>query len=119
MIMDAADNEEAQTGDAPVGPVVVDLELCKACGICIELCPEHVFDRDRLGYPVIARPGDCTHCLLCELHCPDFAVAVQRREKKARATGAAAGEAGPPPADPERVVAASETQACAGHDEEA
>ena len=37
-------------------PVQLDLELCKACGICIELCPEKVFDRDKLGEPVVARP---------------------------------------------------------------
>jgi 2-oxoglutarate ferredoxin oxidoreductase subunit delta len=63
-------------------PVVLDLDLCKACGICIELCPDKVFDRDKLGYPVIARADDCSQCLLCELHCPDFAIEVRRRAKK-------------------------------------
>jgi len=65
-------------------PVQLDLELCKACGICIELCPEKVFDRDKLGDPVLARPEDCSQCLLCELHCPDFAVEVRRRERKVK-----------------------------------
>ena len=65
------------------GLVQLDLELCKACGVCIELCPEKVFDRDKLGYPVLARPEDCSQCLLCELHCPDFAIEVRRRERKA------------------------------------
>ena len=64
------------------GPVQLDLELCKACGVCIELCPEKVFDRDKLGNPVLARPEDCSQCLLCELHCPDFAIEVRRRERK-------------------------------------
>lgn len=63
-------------------PVQIDLGLCKACGICIELCPEKVFDRDKLAYPVIARPDDCSQCLICELHCPDFAIEVRRRAKK-------------------------------------
>jgi len=39
-------------------PIQLDLELCKACGVCIELCPEKVFDRDKLGEPSVARPED-------------------------------------------------------------
>lgn len=70
-------------------PVTLDLELCKACGICIELCPDKVFDRDGLGYPLLARPEACSRCLICELHCPDFAIEVRRRERK---RGAAADE---------------------------
>ena len=69
------------------GPVQLDLELCKACGVCIELCPEKVFDRDKLGNPVLSRPEDCSQCLLCELHCPDFAIEVRRRERKAKGDG--------------------------------
>ena len=76
--------------EAAVPHVALDLELCKVCGICIELCPEGVFDRDKLGYPVVARADDCTSCLLCELHCPDFAIEVQRRAAKQPATGATA-----------------------------
>ena len=69
------------------GPVQLDLELCKACGVCIELCPEKVFDRDQLGNPVLSRQEDCSQCLLCELHCPDFAIEVRRRERKAKGDG--------------------------------
>ena len=69
--------------------VQLDLELCKACGVCIELCPDKVFDRDKLGYPVLTRPDDCSQCLLCELHCPDFAIEVRRRERKDKASAAA------------------------------
>ena len=63
-------------------PVEVDLVLCKACGICVALCPEKVFDADKGGIPLVARPADCTQCLICELHCPDFAIEVKRRAKK-------------------------------------
>ena len=75
------------------GPVQLDLELCKACGVCIELCPEKVFDRDKLGYPVVARPEECSQCLLCEVHCPDFAIEVRRRERKGKAPAPPADEA--------------------------
>ena len=70
--------ERPTPGEGTVAQVALDLDLCKACGICIELCPEGVYDRDKLGYPVVARAEDCTSCLLCELHCPDFAIEVQR-----------------------------------------
>jgi 2-oxoglutarate ferredoxin oxidoreductase subunit delta len=63
-------------------PVQLDVSLCKACGICIALCPENVFDATDMGEAVVARPDDCTQCLLCELHCPDFAIEVRRRPKK-------------------------------------
>jgi 2-oxoglutarate ferredoxin oxidoreductase subunit delta len=79
---------------APASRVALDLDLCKVCGICIDLCPESVFDRDKLGYPVIAREEDCTSCLLCELHCPDFAIEVQRRARKTPAKGTTTPEAG-------------------------
>jgi 2-oxoglutarate ferredoxin oxidoreductase subunit delta len=83
-------------------PVQLDLELCKACGICIEVCPEKVFDRDKLGYPVLARPDDCSQCLICELHCPDFAIEVRRRAKKAAKAAAA-----PPELSRDALVAAT------------
>ena len=67
----------------------LDVSLCKACGICIDLCPTHVFDATEMGEAVVARPEDCTLCLLCELHCPDFAIEVRRREKKGAAAGPA------------------------------
>ena len=74
--------------------IVVDVDLCKSCGICVQLCPVNVFDKDRKGRPTVARADDCTACRLCEQHCPDFAIEVfqsgGQRERKAAAakTGA-------------------------------
>ena len=85
--------------------VAVDLALCKACGICINLCPEGVFDADDQAMPVIARPEDCTACLLCELHCPDFAIEVRRPVKKSAGKGASTPE-DIADAEAERVIAA-------------
>ncbi len=82
--------EQTATTDAGGDPVALDLGLCKACGICIDLCPQQVFDRDGLGCPEIARPQDCTACLLCELHCPDFAIEIARRPQKRRSAADAA-----------------------------
>ncbi len=47
---------------------------CKACGICIALCPKHVFDTGPDGKPVVARPQECVNCGTCEVMCPDFAI---------------------------------------------
>src|SRR5512137_1975192 len=104
-------------------PVQLDLELCKACGVCIELCPDKVFDRDKLGFPVLARPEECSQCLLCELHCPDFAIEVRRRERKGKAPAAAGAPAeGTPALTRDDLIAAasgapSPDEAC-GHDGE-
>jgi 2-oxoglutarate ferredoxin oxidoreductase subunit delta len=106
----------AATGTS-TSPVHLDLGLCKACGICIDLCPDGVFDRDGLGYPVLARPEDCSQCLICELHCPDFAIEVRRREHKRRAADAGALAPGK-----EQFVAATQSvadeQADCAHDGE-
>jgi 2-oxoglutarate ferredoxin oxidoreductase subunit delta len=101
------------------GPVALDLVLCKACGICIELCPEKVFDKDKQGNPVVARPEECTQCLICELHCPDFAIEVKRRVKKGPAEPAASHDAPDeaPAVAPERLATVGEP--CADCGEEA
>jgi 2-oxoglutarate ferredoxin oxidoreductase subunit delta len=104
--MAEAAEDHTATGEAPPAPVALDLELCKACGICIDLCPEDVFDRDTLGFPVVARADDCTSCLLCELHCPDFAIEVQRRAARQPAKDAAATPEEVAAAERDRVTAA-------------
>lgn len=90
----AASDQAAGSRAKTTVPVVVDADLCKACGICVGLCPTQVFDRDPGGRALVARPEACTRCLLCELHCPDFAIAVERRPKKRAAAAAAAAAAG-------------------------
>ena len=55
-------------------PVVIYRKWCKACYICVDMCPKKVFDTDRDGYPVVARGVDCTQCSICWMHCPEFAI---------------------------------------------
>ena len=52
----------------------LDSGLCKACGICLALCPKQALAADPAGKPVLAAPGRCGGCGLCELRCPDFAI---------------------------------------------
>ena len=54
----------------------IDLHLCKGCGICVDICPKQVYDRDALGKPIMARNENCIYCKQCLFHCPDFASVV-------------------------------------------
>ena len=51
---------------------------CKACGICVAICPRQVLAINEMGYPYVANEANCTRCGICELHCPDFAIDVQK-----------------------------------------
>jgi 2-oxoglutarate ferredoxin oxidoreductase subunit delta len=55
-------------------PLNLYLHWCKACNICIAFCPKDVFDPDRDGRPILARPEQCNQCAICWLHCPDFVI---------------------------------------------
>lgn len=55
-------------------PIKINMAWCKGCNICIALCPHTVFDADRDGKPVLARPNECIQCAICWMHCPDFAI---------------------------------------------
>jgi 2-oxoglutarate ferredoxin oxidoreductase subunit delta len=64
------------------GRVEVDVNRCKACGLCAEFCPTHCFEPGKalnpLGYvPMRFRAdSDCTGCGNCALMCPDMALKV-------------------------------------------
>ena len=56
--------------------IVINRKWCKACGICIELCPKTVYSSDEMGRPQITNPEKCIQCRMCEYRCPDFAIKV-------------------------------------------
>ena len=66
---------------APRADVRINLEWCKACGICVELCPRHVLEM-KDGIPVVVKLEECTACNLCELRCPDLAICVVCGKKR-------------------------------------
>jgi 2-oxoglutarate ferredoxin oxidoreductase subunit delta len=81
-------SEQARAGDAAATPstkqkiqytkdnlpLAINMSWCKACNLCIALCPTQVFEPDRDGKPIQARPEACTQCTICWVHCPDFAI---------------------------------------------
>jgi 2-oxoglutarate ferredoxin oxidoreductase subunit delta len=64
----------------------INQSWCKGCYICLETCPQKVFDKgsevsEKGFFPVlVARPEDCTTCLQCEMLCPDLAIDVKKGE---------------------------------------
>lgn len=66
-------------------PVWVDESRCKACDICVSVCPAGVLamelePKSTLGAMVrVEHPESCTGCSNCELNCPDFAIFVAEK----------------------------------------
>lgn len=60
------------------GRVVIDGERCKACELCIEVCPTNILElgteTNSHGYRMIqvTDMNNCTGCTLCARICPDM-----------------------------------------------
>ncbi len=65
--------------------VWVDVSRCKACDICVSICPAGALGmvaapNSTLGSMIeVVAPDACIGCKDCELHCPDFAIYVADR----------------------------------------
>ncbi|MFA6195154.1 MAG: 4Fe-4S dicluster domain-containing protein [Sulfurimonas sp.] len=63
-------------------PVWVNTSNCKACDICVSVCPSGVLGmkyevHSTLGAMIsVDHPESCIGCSECELSCPDFAIYV-------------------------------------------
>ncbi len=54
-------------------------ERCKGCNICVALCPKKVLDLDTLGKVYLVDEAACVGCGQCELHCPDYAIYIEKK----------------------------------------
>ena len=79
------------------GRVVIDVERCKGCELCIDACPPEVLhfadNFNSKGYrPVmlLEHENKCTGCALCAVACPDGCITVYRElhQKKQRQAAA-------------------------------
>ncbi|HAF29937.1 MAG TPA: ferredoxin [Bacteroidales bacterium] len=68
------------------GSIVVDIEKCKGCEVCIPNCPTEVIqladDVNGKGYhyAYMANPDSCTGCANCAIVCPDGVITVYRKK---------------------------------------
>ncbi len=83
--------------EIPGKTLTLNVKYCKACYLCVNICPKKVFDISKepaetgLYVPVIARREDCIDyerrkrgedglCNLCVLMCPDQALSWEESE---------------------------------------
>jgi 2-oxoglutarate ferredoxin oxidoreductase subunit delta len=67
------------------GTVVIDIEACKGCDLCIDACPPGVLSmtvqaRNERGYRYPELHQGCTACQACSQVCPDFVFQVWKFE---------------------------------------
>jgi len=66
------------------GAIVVDIESCKGCELCVEACPTNVIRMERrvnskgYHYAYMELPDECTGCNNCGIICPDGVISVYR-----------------------------------------
>ena len=71
------------------GAVVIDINRCKGCDLCVVACPADVLElqpkevNDRgYHYAFMAHPEKCIGCGSCALVCPDACIEVYRVVEK-------------------------------------
>ncbi len=68
-------------------PVWVNTDNCKACDLCVSVCPSGVLGMvyettSTLGAMIsVNNPESCIGCNECELSCPDFAIYVANKKE--------------------------------------
>ena len=74
------------------GAIVVDIERCKGCEVCIEACPTdvialaHQVNSKGYRYAYMQYPEACTGCTNCAIVCPDGVISVYRMKTTVSAT---------------------------------
>jgi 2-oxoglutarate ferredoxin oxidoreductase subunit delta len=66
--------------------VLIDPDRCKGDGLCVDLCPVHVFQvrpvsrKPKKTRTVVANDAACISCKICEVNCPNRAIRVVLEE---------------------------------------
>lgn len=88
---EASSADASAVGTSPAGvktrgTLVIDVDACKGCDLCIDACPPRVLvmtttELNSRGYryPVLL-PG-CTGCRACSQICPDFVFQVYKYDE--------------------------------------
>jgi 2-oxoglutarate ferredoxin oxidoreductase subunit delta len=67
------------------GKIIIDMERCKGCGLCVAFCPHGCIvisgKSNKNGFfPAQTNNTNCTGCASCAIVCPDAVIAVYRDE---------------------------------------
>lgn len=68
------------------GSIIVDIEKCKGCEVCVPACPTDVIrlaeNVNGKGYhfAYMENPDNCTGCANCAIVCPDGVITVYRKK---------------------------------------
>ncbi len=68
------------------GDVVIEIEKCKGCEVCLSACPNEVLalskEVNSKGYHYTMKVNsDCIGCANCAVVCPDAVITVYREKK--------------------------------------
>ena len=68
------------------GSIVIDIERCKGCDVCVSSCPLSVLELSKMvnskGYNFSKMVTDaCTGCASCAVMCPDSCITVYRQKQ--------------------------------------
>jgi 2-oxoglutarate ferredoxin oxidoreductase subunit delta len=77
------------TGIVSRGTLVIDIEACKGCELCIDACPPGVLtmtshEVNHRGYRYPELWAGCTGCKACSQICPDFVFQVYKYDTPVR-----------------------------------
>jgi len=60
--------------------IVIDPSKCIACGLCEEICPFGLPQKENDGTYTIRSPEECTECSACQRNCPTQAIIMQEQQ---------------------------------------
>jgi len=69
------------------GDVIIDVQKCKGCELCIVACPEKTLalagEINQKGYHYAVKVNaNCTGCVNCAIVCPEAIITVYRKVLK-------------------------------------